>query len=625
MYKFTKEELLQNEFSKTHEWLLTNGIGGFAMSTLCGLNTRKYHGLLVAACGKTRERRLILSKLNEALEIDGKSYSLATNECPGYLEDGYVRQDGFSKIFLPSFTYSVKDVLVKKKVALVHGENTVCVSYEIKTDRDGAKFVITPLFNHRDFHATNSNVSFSQAYSEEAVRLDLGEGLKAYMDCDGDYIEYENTIYEKMYYRMEDERGLECLENHYIPGSYEIEIEPNTSKEICFIVSLDKMEKKENVLGLMRREEIRLEKVCKIASARNEIEMQLAVAADNFIVQGNEGKTIIAGYPWFGSWGRDTFIALEGLTLKTNRFSDAKSILLQFSKYIQNGLVPNLITENGGAAYNSVDGSLWYIEAFYEYIMYTKDFNFLREIYPKLLEIINAYQQGTENHIYMDTDYLIVAGNENTQLTWMDAKVGDVIPTPRYGKAVEINALWYNALRIMNYFSDILETDFDREICKKVKASFTKFFCEKGLFDTIEPENSQIRPNQIMAMGLSFPVISGDKAVEVLELVTKELLTDKGLKTLDSHDSEYRGTYAGGVYERDMSYHQGTVWPWLWKVYGNAYREIKRERFAVANVEELLMDGCIGNVAEIYDGDEPRYAKGAPAQAWSTAAILENI
>lgn len=625
MFKFTKEELLSNEYSKNHEWLITNGLGGYAMSSLCGLNTRKYHGLLIAAIGESRERRLILSKVNETVEINGRSYSLSTNECPGYIEDGFVRQETFEKELLPIFEYRAKDVMIKKKISLINGENTVCIQYNIKSNKDKAKFIITPLLNNRNIHCVNLNVNYSQAYSESAVRIDLGNGIKAYMDCDGKYIEFDNIYYENMYYRIEDSRGLEHIENHYIPGSYEIDLAPYEEKEISFILSVDGMRDKNNVSSYIRKEEIRLEKYCKIAGCRNELEKALAIACDSFIVDTNSGKSIIAGYPWFNSWGRDTFISLEGLTLKTNRFSDAKNILIQFSKYINKGLVPNVLSEDGGAAYNSVDASLWYIEAVYKYIKYTNDFAFLSEIYPKLNEVVEAYKNGTDYNIHMDEDGLIIAGDEHTQLTWMDAKVGDIVPTPRYGKAVEINALWYNALRIMSYFSRILNYEFDDNLHVKVRLSFQKFYNDVGLYDTIEPYNSQIRPNQIFALGLSFPVVSGDRAIEILNIVTEKLYTDKGLKTLSNDDKQYVSKYCGGVYERDMSYHQGTVWPWLYKVYYSAYKEVKKVKYTIENTDKLLTDNCIGSIAEIYDAEEPRMAKGAPAQAWSVAAIQELI
>lgn len=623
--KITKEKLLENEYSMKHEWLVTNGIGGFASSTICGLNTRKYHALLVAAIGKSGERRVILSKINEVAEINGKAYTISTNECPNYLENGYVRQECFLKELLPEWLFTIHNSTVQKKISMAYGKNEVCISYHIKTENEKLKFIITPLLNNRDFHKVNSNVDFAQSFSANAVRIELGDGINAYMNCNGKYIEYEDTYYENMYYRKEAQRGLECIENHYIPGSYEINVEPNSEKDLYFVLSVDEIEMAENVPSIMKKEEIRLEKICKIAGSKNEVERQLAIAADNFIIEKNGGKTIIAGYPWFSDWGRDTFISFEGLVLKTNRFLDAKNILHTFAGYIKNGLVPNVISEVGGESYNSVDGSLWYIEAFYQYIRYTNDISFLKKHYQKLLEIIECYKSGTDNEIYMDTDGLISAGSPSTQLTWMDAKVGDVVPTPRYGKAVEVNALWYNALKIMGYFSRLLGLKFDNGLSAKVRMSFDKFYNGNSLYDTIEPYNSQIRPNQIIALGLSYPVISGEKAKLIFNTVTDKLLTDKGLKTLNSEDAEYVAKYEGDVYKRDTSYHQGTVWPWLFKVYAKAYREIEKSKFRITNMEELLSDNCIGSVAEIYDADEPRLAKGAFAQGWSIAALLEIL
>ena len=610
------------------EWIITNGIGGYASSTLIGANTRKYHGLLIAALGDSQERFLVLSKLNEEIELDKGTYSFSSNECPSYVEKGYRFQKYFSKEFMPTFFYNVHGVEILKKIGIVHGENKIAVTYVVKSNCN-AKLKLSPIVNFRNFHQTKSLYRDEQEIQGKTLRVRLSSEHNLFMSIsEGEYTEYYNTYYQNMYYRVENERGLDDTESHFMPGVFEISIKKNEEKVIEFVASVDDSDgfmMKSNAEQIIKTEETRLEKVCKIYEAKSDIERTLAIAADSFVIDKKYGKTIIAGYHWFGDWGRDTFIALEGILLKTNRFNDAKNIILTFSKHIKNGLIPNLIGEDGGEAYNSVDASLWYIDAAYKYYKYTGDKDFVKMIYPRLLEIIDAYKNGTDYNIKMDEDFLISAGDSSTQLTWMDAKFGNVVPTPRYGKAVEINALWYNALNVMNVFSNVLGIDFDRNIIDNVKESFKKFYSDVGLFDTIEPTSKQIRPNQIFATSLEFPVLDKEKADEVITLIEEELLTDKGLKTLSADDLEYRPRYGGNVESRDLSYHQGTVWPWLLIGYFDAISNFRRAPKILPDFDVLLNERCIGSVAEIYDAEEPRRACGAISQAWSVAMLILNM
>ena len=624
--KITKEkyeEVIKNE------WLITNGIGGFASSTISGCNTRKYHGLIVASLGKSGERYLCLSKLNESLIIRGNEHSFSTNECSNFIEKGYSYQTEFSKVFLPKFTYSVKNIQIEKTLATKYGENKIGITYKIKTDKDDVLLRLQPLVNFRSFHQTKNCPELQQEINENAVNVRLKNNINLHMIVsEGEYVEYTRTYYENMFYRVEEERGLDSSENHYMPGYFEVVIPKNSEKVIEFVASVDDSTlflPKANATDIIRGENVRFEKICKIANAKSDLERELVIAADNFIIEKNNTKTIIAGYPWFGDWGRDTFISLEGITLETNRFKDAKEIINSFKNYIKDGLVPNLISEDGAESYNSVDASLWYIDAVYKYYKYTMDSDFVKDMYPILMQIINAYKNGTSYDIKMDEDGLISAGNAETQLTWMDAKVGDVIPTPRYGKAVEINALWYNALKIMEVFSNIIGEKFDSNISKKIEESFKKFYAPVGLFDTIEPLSNKIRPNQVIAIGLEFSPVEKEKAREILKLVNEKLYTNRGLKTLSSDDEDYRPYYFGGVYERDTSYHQGTVWPFLLMFYNKALKKYEKKSNDNIEVQKMLHEGCIGNVAEIYDAEEPRKPKGAFAQAWSIAMLIDNI
>lgn len=608
------------------EWIIANGIGGYSSSTIIGANTRKYHGLLVVALDESYERFLVLSRLNEEIELDKKTYSISSNECPGYIENGFKYQKCFAKEYLPEFFYEIKGVQILKKIGIVHGENKVAVSYTIKTGNNNVKFKLSPIINFRNFHETKDLYRDEQTIENNTVKVRLNSKHDLYMTIsEGEYNKYYNTYYQNMIYREEKARGLDFCESHYMPGSYEISLLKNEEKTIEFVASVDDklmFNIKPNAESIIKSEETRMQKVCKVFGARNETEKDLAIAADSFLIEKNYGKTIIAGYHWFSDWGRDTFIALEGILLKTNRFIDAKNIILTFSKHIKNGLVPNLIGEDGGQSYNSVDASLWFINAVYKYYKYTGDTELVHNVYDKLNEIIEFYKKGTDFDIKMDEDGLITEGHENTQLTWMDAKVGDYVPTPRNGKAVEINALWYNALNIMRRFSDIVGKDFDDSLISKIKKSFGKFYKEHGLYDTLEPLSDKIRPNQIFAVSLDFPVLDTEKANDVVDVVEEELLTDKGLKTLNSKDVDYKPRYEGDVFSRDTSYHEGTVWPWLMMGYYEACYKLKRKPKVLLDINQMLEDRCIGSICEIYDADEPRRANGAVSQAWSVAMAI---
>jgi len=659
-----------------NEWLCTNGIGGYSNSTIIGANTRKYHGLLIASIGNNLKRYLVLSKINEHILYKNERYSISSNECDNYIEKGYVYQECFEKNYFPEFLYKVQDVEIVKQIVMVYGENKVCIKYIIVNNNNyDIKFLMQPLVNYRNIHTVQNAGNYNKEFSNSILKIDVSSDNKLYLKAtDSTFSPFENTFYNNIFYREERDRGFDAFESLYMPGEFSVDVFAKSKKEIILVAELNKECTIDDKLtsNYFKAEEIRLEKICKIASAKTEVEKQLAIAADQFIVTKNDVKTIIAGYPWFQDWGRDTFISLEGLTLKTNRYTDAKNILLYFANYIQKGLVPNYIDEKGGGSYNTCDASLWYIEAIYRYYKYTNDLETIRELFPKILEIVYCYMVGTDFMIGMKEDGLISAGDSTTQLTWMDAKVLDYIPTPRYGKAVEINALWYNALNIIKFFNNILiekyigslenklsskdrliaiyeinEDDdsektrtnlfladkaaryydelkevFDGTLLDKVKTSFKKFYNDEGLYDTIEPFNAQIRPNQLISLSLSFPILSGDKAKEVLELVKNELLTPKGLKTLNSSDKEYKPKYLGDSFARDSSYHQGTVWPWLLGEYAKAHKYLNKKDYVCTSVEEFLNDGIIGNIAEIYDADEPRCARGALAQGWSVSAIL---
>jgi predicted glycogen debranching enzyme len=643
--KFGKSNWRTYEQGIQKEWLLTNGIGGFASTTVIGSNTRRYHGLLVASLKPPVNRHLILSKIDESITVDDELFNLFSYEVSGFAMKGYHHLERFELDPIPKYIYRVRDIYVEKKICMVYGENTVAVVYRIINGTSKAVLRLTPLVNFRDYHYNSSreHMSFRKEFKDNLMSV-----RPSYYDVDiniycsdGKAKSLDDGWFYNMEYAMERERGLASTEDHYIPGYYDIEIKPSEERVITVIASVEKNAILKDGIELVNKEENRLKKLVSKAGYKDELAKRLVLAADNFIVyrQSTDAKTIIAGYPWFTDWGRDTMIALPGLTLATGRFEDAKDILYTFSKYVKEGLLPNMFPDAGNEPpYNSVDAPLWYFEAVNKYIAYTGDYEFIREkLFEGLTQIIRAYTNGTRYNIGMDKDYLISAGDEHTQLTWMDAKVGDWVFTPRHGKAVEINALWYNALRVMLMLSKHFKEDEKpyEELSEKVKKSFAEAFWnedEQCLFDCITKDykDSKIRPNQIMAASLSYPVIEGSMARKMVNTVFKELYTAYGLRSLSEKSEEYVGIYIGNQFKRDGAYHQGTVWAWPLGHFITAYLrvnnysdEAKNEamRF-VQPINDHLRDACVGNISEIFDGNEPLIPRGCFAQAWSVAEIL---
>lgn len=627
------------------EWLLTNGIGGFASSTIIGANTRRYHGLLVASLKPPVSRHLILSKIDESIIIDGQTFNLFSYEVPGFVMEGYHHLERFKQDPLPHYIYRVKDIYIEKKISMVYGENTVAVVYHVKNGTSSINLRLTPLVNFRDYHF-NSNRAYMNFTKEQ--RKDTLTVRPSYYDIDinvycseGKFEDLDDSWFYNMDYAVERERGLSSVEDHYIPGYFDVYIKPMEEKYITVIATTEKSIKHKSGLEIINKEEKRLKKLIEKAGYKDEMARKLVQAADSFIVhrESTDAKTIIAGYPWFTDWGRDTMIAFTGLTLATRRFEDAKEILYTFSKYVKDGLIPNMFPDAGHEPpYNSVDAPLWYFEAVNKYVNYTGDYEFIKNnIYDGLKEIIKSYREGTRFKIAMDKDYLISAGDEHTQLTWMDAKVGDWVVTPRHGKAVEINALWYNSLKVMSMLSKHFKEDSKayEDLAEKVRRSFTKSFWndeKQCLFDCITDsyKDDKVRPNQIMAASLSYPVIEEEKARKVVYKVFKELYTAYGLRSLSPESDEYRGIYIGDQYRRDGAYHQGTVWTWPLGQFITAYMKInnysdKARGIAMKFIEPFedhLNDACIGSISEIFDGNEPLIPRGCFAQAWSVAEIL---
>ena len=674
--KYNKKYMNLEEGLKK-EWLITNGIGGYSSSTIIGCNTRKYHGLLIAPLTPPARRFLILSKVDEGVEINGKVIPLYTNMSKNYISEGYKNLDSFEKDYFPIFTYKVKDIEIKKIICMEYGKNTVCIYYKIKNGKQDAKLTLAPIVNYRDFHtmSTNHVYTVQQNIKDKKVKLiiDNNNQTPVYMNItDGKYIEHYNDYFKNIYYIEEEKRGFYPEEDLYVTGRYEIELKENEEKEIYFTCSLEENIDETNARELINKEitrignlivdskliNIKKETSSKEDKEYRELITKYIIAADNFVVNRPRFSlhTIIAGYPWFLDWGRDSMIAFEGILLIPKRYDMAREVLLTFVRDIKYGLVPNGYSGfDNRPLYNSVDASLLLFEQVKKYLNYTNDDKFIKEnIYEKLKDVIESYKNGIDiddNNIYLDTDNLISSGTEQTQNTWMDAKYLNTPATPRNGKVVEVNSLWYNALKILEELSAKYES---KEVSKKykkmaedTKKSFNEKFYNKkrkALYDVLG--DSKIRPNQLFALSLSYPVIdcNTDIAKEVFDTVTKKLLNNYGLKTLAKGEKNYIEVYEGDGFKRDMSYHQGITWPWLLGLYYDSLKNIikaQKTKVTRKEYEEKLdkfiektrttflkaidEDGVVGSIAELYDSKKPQLPKGALAQAWSVAEVFRII
>lgn len=658
------------------EWIISNGTGGYCASTVIGVNTRRYHGLLVAPLVPPAQRHLLLSKVDESIVIEDEKYCLYTNLCPNYTSEGYKYLESFEKEILPIFTYKVKDVKIIKTISMIYNRNTVVVQYKIKNGKKKSLFKITPIVNFRDFHGMNTNHDYKlkQKIDKNKTRIEIdgkaSTPIYLYTD-DGKYIEHHNDKFYNMYYLKEDERGFYPEEDLCVPGRYEIELKPRENKTITFVASLEDNTEQINSEEVIENETKRLEqiisetkllhtkiKLTKQEKDYNELMKSLIIASDSFIINRPIFGThsIIAGFPWFLDWGRDTLIAFEGLLLITKRFDLAKEILLTFTRDIKFGLVPNGYSGfDNRPLYNSADASLLLFEQVNKYLQYTKDYEFVKEnIYPKLKIIIDNYLKGIDldnNNIYIDEDGLVVSGTAETQNTWMDAKIGNYVVTPRNGKVVEINALWYNSLKTMETLSKKFGEKELSESYKKMAVNHKKEFAKqfynkkkKSLYDVIGDD--KIRPNQLFSISTTYPVIkpSSEIGKTILKTVKTKLLTKYGLRTLAKDEPGYIPYYEGDAYKRDMAYHQGTVWVWLLGLYADSLKNVlddekdrlEKERLTIEHEKflknvyttfksEINNPEGIGTISELYSAQAPFKPGGTFSQAWSVSEILKII
>ena len=630
------------------EWLETNGLGGFASSTIIGLNTRRYHGLLVAATKPPLGRIVMLSKLEETLFIDGRGFDLSANRYPGVVHpQGFRYLKQFRLDPFPIFTYEVEGIEIEKSVFMVQGENTTVIQYALrKNDHAGSpkdlRLEIRPLIAFRDSHSTTHENAAINASVEEhpgIASVTPYQGLPSlHLAHNAITLQPMGNWYRNFEYDAERERGLDFTEDLFNPMvlAFDLTIDRNAT-----IIASTEVRCMSEALKYRQGEISRRSKITMSSPIDDEFAQSLVSAADQYIVSRGSEKTIIAGYHWFSDWGRDTMIALPGLTLPTGKPDVAKSILKTFAKHVDQGMLPNRFPDAGETPeYNTVDATLWFFEATRAYLSYTGDLDFVRdEMFPVLTDIINWHVRGTRYGIKVDPSGLLSSGEAGVQLTWMDAKVGDWVVTPRRGKPVEIQALWYNALCIVEDLAQRFEDEAARKRYRKMATlaswSFNRLFWNESagcLYDVTNgaPPDPSIRPNQIFAVSLPYSMLPVDKAMKVVDKVQEHLLTPYGLRSLAPSDPNYRGRYSGGPPERDGAYHQGTVWPWLIGSFITAYLKVNEHSEAARNqaavwltpLKDHLQQAGLGHISEIFEGDAPHRPCGCIAQAWSVAEVL---
>ena len=635
------------DWANQHEWVLPNGLGGYAFSTITGAHTRRYHALLLAPLLPPVNRVLLVAKTEDELEAQGRCYPLSVNYYPGAVyPDGYRWLESFALAPLPTYRYRLGRVRLERVVAVPQGQHACVVAYRLQSGGP-VLLRVRPLVNFRDYHSQTrrGEVEFAQTPGGGRVTLTTpGLPKPLVLEMAGAAYHRAPQWFECMEYPRERERGLAYQEDHFSPGFFEHSLQPGeTAYLACALGGL--IGRAESVLAA---EQERLAALAKAGGRWGWLPGRLLPAADSFLVRRDErgrdgrprpaGMTIIAGYPWFADWGRDTMIALPGVCLVTGRLAAAREVLLTFGRHLRRGLVPNRFSEVGaGADYNTVDASLWFIYAIWQYFRYSRDLATVQALQPAIAEVLEAYREGTDYSIGMDRDGLIQAGEPGLQLTWMDAKVGDWVVTPRQGKAVEISALWYNALCAAADLASAAgwEASGWEETARQVRHGFARFWhpeagCLYDVIDGPQGADGSVRPNQLLAVSLPFPVLEGERASGVLRVVQEKLLTPFGLRTLAPDDPRYVGRYEGDQRARDGAYHQGTVWAWLLgpyldalaRVHGRSAATSRRVRAALVELRSHLHEAGLGSISEIFDGDPPHRPRGCVSQAWSVAEVL---
>lgn len=659
-YQYTQKDWTTFKEGIKREWAVTNGIGGYAGSSMIGAHSRTHQGYLIASLHAPIERYLVFSKINETATVGTSTVSFETSQHCASGKTVYTEGQKFLTSFIYDgsvhYTYETDNFSFEKHITLKRNANVCAVAYELTAGDSDCTFTLTPLFNYREHSesSTPDTLKF-ETFTEDRTFYLVPEKNKdiaiRFQTSEGTFSERE-TVYDiDMQLQIEVDLETDGLDCHYCPVDLSIAVPANTTKKVSILCSIgDVNERPAPVSGTeafsILEENARCHaELFEKAGYHDSFANQLVLASDQFLTYRESTKmmTVLAGLPWFTDWGRDTMIAFTGLTLCTKRFKEAEEILLTFARYIRHGIVPNMFPDdNMPPLYNTVDASLWYFYAVYQYLHYNPAAEaeaFVKEqIFPHLKEIISAYEKGTDFSIYMEDDGLIHAGSGLDQITWMDVRVGDWVATPRHGKPVEINALWYNALRIMESLCEKFDEDASayRTRAEQVKESFNAKFWDSAnqcLFDVVDGDepDDHIRPNQVYAVSLPFSLLPEEQEKAVVALVEKELFVGCGLRSLAPDHPDYHGIYCGALAERDAAYHQGTAWGFLLGGFFSAYMKVNHHSSsAAANAVRMLEpvrkhltdSGCIGSISEIFDGDTPHNPRGCYAQAWSVGEVL---
>lgn len=655
---FGREVCGRGAIAAQREWLVTNGIGGFASGTVAGLLTRRYHGLLIAALQPPLGRTLCVTKFDETLTVADRAYELGCNAW----KDGTISPQGYLLLehfyldgTIPTWHYVCADGLLEKRIWMEQGQNLTYVQYRLARSSQPIDLSLKALVNYRDYHCVTQAEDWQMQIQPiaQGVLVQAFPGAQPiYLQADRGEAQPEHIWYHDFDLEIERERGLEDREDHLHAVTFQVTLLPGMTYTIVASTSPIDLASIPDAYNRQKNHEQQI-----LSHWRNQNQKRtasnsscdfetnfavesLVLAADQFIVDRACGKTILAGYPWFSDWGRDTMISLPGLTLTTGGSEIARSILETYAQSVDRGMIPNRFPDSGDTPeYNTVDATLWYFEAIRAYYEETHDRGLLETLFPTLQEIIDWHVQGTRYNIQRDSiDGLLYAGDNGTQLTWMDAKVGDWVVTPRIGKPIEINALWYNALCVMVQISKILNHSASRyqTWAEQVRTSFQRFWNREtgycfDVLDTPTGNDASLRPNQLFAITLHnsatlAPLLTPEHQRSIVQICGQHLLTSYGLRSLSPQDPAYQGLYQGNQFQRDGAYHQGTVWGWLmgvyaiahWQVYGNA----DQAKQLLRPLLDHRSDAGLGSMSEIFDGNAPFRSRGCLAQAWTVAEWL---
>jgi predicted glycogen debranching enzyme len=627
------------------EWLVTNGLGGYACGTVAGANTRRYHGFLMASLAPPVDRTLLVAKIDVTVEYRGRSYGLSPNEFEGGAVDpkGFIHIESFSvPDGIPTWRYALADALLEQQIFMAPGRNASYLRLELKRGSAPARLKLKPLTTYRSLHSHGRGARpFAVQADDSSCVVRAFEGARPFrVSVDAGRYAPVNEWYWNFRHREEAARGLDAEEDLYVPGVFELELD--RGEACCLVASLDESvaaPQASAVLAALQAHARQL-KAALPRSAPDWIQT-LAVATDQFLVRGQDSRavSVIAGYPWFEDWGRDTMIALPGLATILGRHDVTARVLRTYAQFVDRGMLPNRFPDRGGPPeYNTADATLWLFHTLHDYLAAHPDAELCRDLYPTLIAIIRAHEEGTRFGIHVDpADGLLCAGEPGSQVTWMDAKQGDHAFTPRVGKPVEINALWMNALDVTARLAGRLRDGAEKRRCEalleRAAAGFRRFWnAERScLYDVLDVDgghavDARIRPNQIFAVSLPFSALSPAEMRGVVDCCARELLTSYGLRSLGPDEPGYIGSYDGGPWQRDSAYHQGTVWAWLLGPFARAHYRAYGDPVAAQSfldpIAQHLADACLGSVSEVFGGDAPHIAGGCFAQAWSVAEIL---